>query len=87
VSSVPCSSIKRLLLSLRSVFFLSSVSAANLASPVGRWRTIDDETNAERSIVEIVQVGDELQGKIVQLLNRQPGRAGGPSLREMRGWA
>jgi uncharacterized protein (DUF2147 family) len=52
--------------------FASPVSGADLASPVGRWRTIDDETNRERSIVEIVQVGDELRGKIVELLNRQP---------------
>ena len=44
--------------------------SADLQSPVGRWKTIDDETNAERSIVEITQVGDELQGRILKIFYR-----------------
>lgn len=47
------------------------------ASPVGRWKTIDDETNAERSIVEITQIGDELQGRILKVFSR-PGEAPNP---------
>lgn len=46
------------------------VRSADPASPVGRWKTIDDETNAERSIVEIVQIGDELQGRILKIFYR-----------------
>jgi uncharacterized protein (DUF2147 family) len=70
---------------LAIVLFSSSVSAADLASPVGRWRTIDDETNTERSIVEIVQVGDELQGRVVQLLNPQPSEPKDPVCEKCEG--
>jgi uncharacterized protein (DUF2147 family) len=38
--------------------------------PVGRWKTIDDETNTPRSIVEIREVGGELQGRILQIFYR-----------------
>lgn len=44
--------------------------SADLQSPVGRWKTIDDETNTERSLVEITQVGDELQGRILKIFYR-----------------
>ena len=44
--------------------------SADLQSPIGRWKTIDDETNAERSIVEITLVGDELQGRILKIFYR-----------------
>lgn len=40
------------------------------AAPEGRWRTIDDKTHKEKSIVEIAEVNGELQGKVVKLLNR-----------------
>lgn len=39
-------------------------------SPVGQWKTIDDETNTERSIVEIREVGGELQGRILKIFFR-----------------
>ncbi|MGB0521367.1 MAG: DUF2147 domain-containing protein [Flammeovirgaceae bacterium] len=39
-------------------------------SPVGQWKTIDDETGKERSIVEIYEKNGKLYGKIVKLLNR-----------------
>ena len=34
---------------------------------VGHWKTIDDETKKERSIVEIYKVGDNYGGKIIRL--------------------
>ncbi len=34
---------------------------------VGHWKTIDDETKKERSIVEIYKVGDHYAGKIIKL--------------------
>lgn len=36
---------------------------------VGRWKTIDDETGQPKSIVEIFRDGDEIKGKIVELIN------------------
>ncbi len=47
-----------------------TLPAFGVATPEGRWRTIDDKTNQEKSIVEITQVNGELQGKVVKLLNR-----------------
>ena len=44
-------------------------SATALAqSPVGEWRTIDDETGEPKSIVEIYEQDGKLFGKIVQIL-------------------
>jgi uncharacterized protein (DUF2147 family) len=40
------------------------------ATPEGRWRTVDDKTHKEKSIVEITEVNGELQGKVVKLLDR-----------------
>jgi uncharacterized protein (DUF2147 family) len=43
------------------------------ATPVGLWKTIDDETKQERSVVRIVDTGGVLSGKIEKLLD--PARA------------
>ena len=37
-------------------------------SPVGQWRTIDDETGEPKSIVRIFESGGELVGEVVKLL-------------------
>jgi len=39
-------------------------------SPIGQWKTIDDETGKAKSIVEIYEKDGKLYGKIVKLLNR-----------------
>lgn len=39
-------------------------------SLTGKWKTIDDETNAPRSIVEITEANGELQGRILQIFYR-----------------
>ncbi|MDH5607919.1 MAG: DUF2147 domain-containing protein [Cyclobacteriaceae bacterium] len=41
-------------------------------SIIGKWKTIDDETGKEKSIVEIYQKGDAYYGKIIKLF-REPG--------------
>jgi len=46
-----------------------AASAQN--SPIGRWKTIDDDTGKVKSIVEIKQAGNgTYMGSIVELLNR-----------------
>ena len=45
-------------------------------SPIGKWKTIDDETNKEKSIVEVYESGGKLYGKIIQLLQEKDGGAG-----------
>ena len=39
------------------------------ASPVGLWKTIDDETKKEKSLVRISEAGGVLSGKIEKLLD------------------
>lgn len=61
---------------MRSLALLLSVVMAVLPavasaqdSPVGRWKTVDDETGESKAIVEIRRMADgTLQGRIVDLL-------------------
>ena len=43
------------------------------ASPVGRWKTIDDETGRVKSIVEITESGGKLRGQVVEILHSDRG--------------
>ncbi len=45
---------------------------ADAGSPVGTWRTIDDKTKKERSIIEISEANGELTGVVKKLFD-QPG--------------
>lgn len=47
---------------------LGTAHAADLASPVGEWRTIDDQSGKPKSIVQITEDQGALTGKIVKLL-------------------
>ncbi len=61
---------------LTVVIVLCSFSLALAAgSPVGRWKTIDDETKKEKSIVEVYEVNGKIYGRIVQLLQEKDGGA------------
>jgi uncharacterized protein (DUF2147 family) len=55
------------------LFFTSIIIAPTFAaegnSPVGQWKTIDDKTGKEKSIIEITSENDTLTGKIIKLLN------------------
>ena len=51
---------------LAVVFAFSATAFAQ--SPVGKWRTIDDETGEARSVVEIYQQDGKLFGKISKML-------------------
>jgi uncharacterized protein (DUF2147 family) len=61
---------------MKAMFFLvalaagAAAAAADLDSPTGTWQTIDDHDGAVRALVEITQIGEELQGKIVQTFPR-----------------
>lgn len=57
-----------LLLSLG--FFLTALPGS--AQVIGKWKTIDDETNEPKSIVEIFERDGKVYGKIVKLF-RKPG--------------
>ncbi len=42
-------------------------------SPAGVWKTIDDETGEAKSYVEIYEQNGKYYGKVVKLLQREPG--------------
>lgn len=58
---------------IRATFALAFAASALPAlaatdTPVGKWKTIDDETHQVKSIVEITENGGLLEGKVLQVL-------------------
>lgn len=51
-------------------FTLLTTSGFAQTTPVGRWKTIDDETNKPKSIVEIFEKDGLLYGKIEKLFRK-----------------
>ncbi|WP_115049274.1 DUF2147 domain-containing protein [Xanthomonas arboricola] len=52
----------------------ASLLAQAADSPVGRWKTIDDETGKPKSVVQIEQLGNgTLSGKVVDILQSDKG--------------
>lgn len=43
------------------------------ASPVGTWKTLDDKTGQEKSIVEITEQSGVLEGKVLEILTEPEG--------------
>lgn len=55
-----------------AAFYAGSAFAVDL-TPVGTWRTIDDETKKPKSIVEITEVDGEVVGKVKEILQSDKG--------------
>ncbi|MGZ3773400.1 MAG: DUF2147 domain-containing protein [Pseudobdellovibrionaceae bacterium] len=53
-----------------ATLFISNLAFAQLNTPVGKWKTIDDETKQTKSIVEISENKGQLSGKIVKLFRK-----------------
>ena len=43
--------------------------AAQGVSPAGKWKTVDDKTGKPASIVEVLEVNGELQGKVLTVFS------------------
>ena len=56
-------------LMLASALGLTMSLAQAQATPVGTWKTIDDATKTEKSVVRITESGGVLTGKIEKLLD------------------
>ncbi len=58
---------------MKKIFALALLAMAGAAyaqaTPVGLWKTIDDETKAEKSLVRISEAGGALSGKIEKVLD------------------
>lgn len=59
---------KKLLLT--STLFLCAVLGVQAQAVTGKWKTIDDETGKEKSIVEIYEKNGKYYGKVVEILNK-----------------
>ena len=53
---------------LLPTFLLLFITVCNAQSPVGTWKTIDDETGQATSYVQISDVNGKLFGKVTKLL-------------------
>ena len=62
----------RLALAFGLLLGAGAVSAADTSTPVGTWKQVDDVTGKVKSIIQISESNGELQGKVMQLLNRSP---------------
>lgn len=49
-------------------FFIAS-SFAQKTTPVGKWKTVDDNSGKTKSVVEIYEKGGKLFGKVLQLFD------------------
>ena len=56
------------------VFFslFATIIHAQVSTPIGVWKTIDDVTGEAKSHIEIYEQNDMLHGKVVKLLQRGP---------------
>ena len=61
-------SLRQLVLALGLVFAATSASA-QATSPVGVWKTIDDSTKKEKSLIRISESGGVYSGKVEKLLD------------------
>ncbi|MDD5167823.1 MAG: DUF2147 domain-containing protein [Syntrophales bacterium] len=62
---------KRLtLMSLLAFLTMVSMALADV-SAVGKWKTIDDKTKKEKSIIELYESNGKLYGRIIQLLQEK----------------
>jgi len=61
------SNFKTMKLATTVFFVIITLSVAGQGTIVGKWKTIDDETNEAKSIVEIVEKNGKYYGKIVKL--------------------
>ncbi len=67
-----------------ALLFCAALTAVASDTPVGVWRTIDDKTGNEKSLVRIVEANGELRGTIEKLF-REPGEEPNPNCDKCEG--
>jgi len=58
-------------LALMFIFVCLPLVAFAQETPVGKWKTIDDETKREKSLVEITETDGKLSGKILEVFKNE----------------
>jgi uncharacterized protein (DUF2147 family) len=56
-------------IALLAAALLTPIAGFAQATPVGLWKTIDDETKADKSLIRISEAGGVFSGKIEKLLD------------------
>ncbi|MDO4728527.1 MAG: DUF2147 domain-containing protein [Bacteroidota bacterium] len=51
------------------MFFALATSYMNAQSVIGKWKTTDDKTGEDKSIVEIYEKDGKIYGKVIEILN------------------
>ena len=62
------------MIKMKKLLFISFLLFSSFTfsqSILGKWKSIDEETNKDESIIEIYQENGKLYGKIIQLLDPQ----------------
>jgi uncharacterized protein (DUF2147 family) len=49
--------------------FILLIFSINAQSIIGKWKTIDDETGKEKSIVQIYKKGNKYYGKVIDIID------------------
>ncbi len=62
---------------IAAMLFTSAAAWAQTASPVGLWKTVDDETGKPKALVRITEQNGALEGKIEKLF-REPSEEQNP---------
>ena len=57
------------LLPVLTLALLSVTASAQRTSPIGKWKTVDDNTGKIKSVVEIKENGGKLSGTILELFD------------------
>lgn len=63
---------------------ISSFALAQESTPVGLWKSIDDQSGKPKALIRIVESGGELQGKIEKLF-LEPGADANPKCDKCEG--
>ncbi len=71
-------------LSLAASALVAASAMAQDGTPIGVWKTIDDETGKPKSLVRITESNGELRGKIEKLF-REPGEDPNPKCEKCEG--
>jgi len=58
---------------IAGILALATAGAFAQATPAGLWKTIDDETKVEKSLIRISDSGGVYSGKIEKILTDKPG--------------
>ena len=56
------------------ILFAALAASISAQSPIGIWKTIDDETGEAKSHVQIYEEKGQLHGKVIKLLKSAPDR-------------